>query len=61
MSAGKPRLFLLDVEGTIAPISLVTEELQRTAIGDGQDLVAELHVQIPGPSWTSHGLSISTC
>ena len=27
MSAGKPRLFLLDVEGTIAPISLVTEEL----------------------------------
>jgi enolase-phosphatase E1 len=27
MSANKPRLFLLDVEGTIAPISLVTEQL----------------------------------
>lgn len=27
MSGSKPRLFLLDVEGTIAPISLVTEQL----------------------------------
>jgi len=27
MSGGKPRLFLLDVEGTIAPISLVSEQL----------------------------------
>jgi enolase-phosphatase E1 len=27
MSATKPRLFLLDVEGTIAPISLVSEQL----------------------------------
>jgi enolase-phosphatase E1 len=27
MSPSKPRLFLLDVEGTIAPISLITEQL----------------------------------
>lgn len=27
MTAGKPRVYLLDIEGTVAPVSLVTEQL----------------------------------
>lgn len=56
MTAGKPKIYLLDIEGTVAPISLVTEQLfpyARTHLrsflgryGESLDVQADLRLLV---------------
>lgn len=41
MTAGKPKVYLLDIEGTVAPVSLVTEQLFPYARAHFHDFLAQ--------------------